>query len=345
MHQEFFPLLTKGTYLNTAYVGPMSKALATFRREHEADYVQNGGGYKTDAYVTLDDTHSALAKFFGANSSNTFIIPNFSIGIRNVISLLPKKLNILLLEDDYPSLIKAFEEGEFNIHKIPLEPNIEDAIEKRLDIGDIDILALSVIQYASGLFIDMEFLKNLKLQYPSLILIADGTQFLGGHHFNFDTSPFDVIAASGYKWLLAGFGNGVLMVSNAYLDMIKKNSSTLFNLIFSGHFNILAVASLRFSIDAFGKNDFSALMEKKNKITQKAKQLLDADGFIDPWVLKRKIHSSIFILKGKKDLYKSLIKNKIRCVPRGNGVRISFHYFNTEKDLSRLIEVLKKVKI
>mgnify|MGYP001209989961 FL=1 len=345
MDQEFFPLLTNGTYLNTAYVGPMSKALADFRREHEAAYVQNGGDYKTDAYVTLNDTHIALAEFFGASSSNTFVIPNFSIGIRNVISLLPKKLNILLLKEDYPSMIKSFEEEDFNIHKISLSSNIEEAIDKRLAHGDIDILALSIVQYASGLLVDMNFLKKIKQQYPNLILIADGTQFLGGHNFNFDSSPFDVLAASGYKWLLAGFGNGVLMVSDAYLDMIKKNSSTLFNLVFSGHFNILAVASLRFAIDAFTKNDFSTLMKKKDKISQEAKQLLDANGFIDPWVSQRENHSSIFILKGKKDLYKRLIKNKIKCVPRGKGVRISFHYFNTNHDLSRLIEVLKKGKI
>ena len=40
-------------------------------------------------------------------------------------------------------------------------------------------------------------------------MIGDGTQFLGAHAFHFNTSPFDVLAASGYKWLLAGFGNGV----------------------------------------------------------------------------------------------------------------------------------------
>ena len=49
MSLEIFPLLTKSTYLNTAYVGPMSKDLAVFRRKHEDEYVQNGGEYKTKA--------------------------------------------------------------------------------------------------------------------------------------------------------------------------------------------------------------------------------------------------------------------------------------------------------
>ncbi|MDA9569275.1 aminotransferase class V-fold PLP-dependent enzyme, partial [Flavobacteriaceae bacterium] len=250
MSTEIFPLLTKSTYLNTAYVGPMSKDLAVFRNKHEYEYVQNGGDYKIKAYASLEETHHVLAKFFGSNPINTFVIPNFSIGIRNAISLLPKKLNILLFQEEYPSLAKAFEEGDFNIHKIPMQPEIEVAIEKRLAKGDIDILALSVVQYASGLFIDIEFIKDLKERYPNLIIVGDGTQFLGAHHFNFDTSPFDVVAASGYKWLLAGFGNGVLMISEAYIDMIQKKPLVLFNLVFNGHFNILATASLRFAIKA-----------------------------------------------------------------------------------------------
>ena len=37
----------------------------------------------------------------------------------------------------------------------------------------------------SGLLIDIEFLKKIKLNYPEIIILGDGTQFLGGHFFNF----------------------------------------------------------------------------------------------------------------------------------------------------------------
>ena len=342
MSSEIFPLLTKSTYLNTAYVGPMSKTLADFRNKHEADYVQSGGDYKLNAYNSLQETHEILANFFGSSPANTFVIPSFSIGIRNAISLLPKELNILLFQEEYPSLTKAFEERDFNIHMIPMQSNIEEAIEKRLASGDIDILAFSIVQYSTGLFIDMEFLKHIKEQYPNLILIGDGTQFLGAHHFNFDASPLDILAASGYKWLLAGFGNGVLMISEAYLNFIQKKALTLFNLVFNGHFNILATASLRFAIKNFENQDFNLLMKKKDRLTQNAKQLLNDNGLIDPWVSKRAKHSSIFILKGEKGLHEKLIQNNIKCVPRGKGVRVSFHYYNTNKDLNRLVEVLNK---
>jgi selenocysteine lyase/cysteine desulfurase len=104
----------------------------------------------------------------------------------------------------------------------------------------------------------------------------------------------------------------------------------------------LAIASLRFAIKAFEKQDFRLLMKKKDSLTQNAKQILNDTDLIDPWVMQRTQHSSIFILKGEKGVHKKLIKNNIKCVPRGKGVRISFHYYNTDKDLNRLLEVLKK---
>ena len=67
-------------------------------------------------------------------------------------------------------------------------------------------------------------MRKIKIQYPDVILVGDGTQFLGEHNFNFDSSPFDIVAASGYKWLLAGFENGVMMISEAYLNLTQKKS-------------------------------------------------------------------------------------------------------------------------
>ena len=82
-------------------------------------------------------------------------------------------------------------------------------------------------------------------------------------------------------------------------------------------------------------------MKKKEDLTQHAKKLLDEYDLIDPWVSQRDQHSGIFIIKGEKDLHKKLTQNNIKCVPRGEGVRVSFHYYNTNKDLDRLLDVIK----
>ena len=76
MYSDSLPLLTNCTYLNTAYVGPMSTTLSEFRRKLDEDLVQNGGDYKVRAYEALEETHEIIANFFGAYSKQSFIVPH-----------------------------------------------------------------------------------------------------------------------------------------------------------------------------------------------------------------------------------------------------------------------------
>ena len=169
MYSDSLPLLTNYTYLNTAYVGPMSNELAAFRRKEEEVYVQDGGEYKVNAYDSLRDTHRVISNFFGNPAEHTFVVPNFSIGIRKAISFLPITTKILVLEEDYPSLVDAFTEQKFEIKTIPLSSTIEESIESFLSANKIDVLALSIIQYTSGILIDFSFLNRIKEKYPNII--------------------------------------------------------------------------------------------------------------------------------------------------------------------------------
>lgn len=345
MFKEQFPLLTNTTYLNTAYVGLMSIPLADFRRSHEEAYLLNGGDhYKIQAYKDLDKMHQNFALFFGSTADRCFGISNFSSGIRVALSLLPKRMNVLLIEEDYPSLSNAFKEFDFNVETIPMGPNLEELIEEKLKSTSVAILALSIVQYTTGLLIDQDFLKRMKIEYPNLLIVGDGTQFLGAHQFHFDRSPFDVVAASGYKWLLAGFGNGIVLFSKAFKERTAQNTVQISDRFFQGHFNILGMASLNFAIHQFIKNDFQALVEFKSKLSQKAKMQLNELGFLPSWVLERTNHSSIFNIDGGENLFHFLLKKKIRVVQRGAGIRISFHFYNTEEDLNSLVKALKEFK-
>ena len=96
MTLENYPLLKKGTYLNTAYMGLMSLSLSNYRRDYEQGYLNQGDSYKFNADNLLSDTHVNLSNFFGSKEKNTFVIPNFSTGIRKITNYLPFNLNVLL---------------------------------------------------------------------------------------------------------------------------------------------------------------------------------------------------------------------------------------------------------
>ena len=345
MENLHFPLLTNTTYLNTAYVGLMSTELANFRAEHEAFYLSQGGDhYKMNAYDKLTEVHQNFASFFGLAAERCFGVSSFSSGIRDSLSFLPDNMKVLQIEEDYPSLSNAFKERNFFCSTIPMQPQLEDAIERQLEKGETDILALSIIQYTTGLLIYFDFLKRMKLLYPNLIIVGDGTQFLGAHEFEFDNSPFDLVVASGYKWLLAGFGNGIVMISSSFLNRAQLSSTAMRERFFQGHFNILGMASLNFAIDSLQKLNFPSLIQKKTDLGLKAKIRLTEEGYIPKWVSERSEHSTIFSLRGGEELHKRLEKENIRTVLRGSGLRVSFHWYNTDQDLDHLISTLQKFR-
>ena len=338
-----FPLLKKCIYLNTAYVGLMSKGLYDFRRKYDLDYINKGDHVYMSKHQIVNKARISISKFFGSKINQTFVSSNFSSALRSVLEYIPKNANFLVLDEDYPSILNAIKEGSFNYHKIPITVDLEFNIEKNIKEKKINVIALSVVQWMSGLLIDIEFLKKIKLNYPEIIIIGDGTQFLGGHFFNFQDSPFDFIAASGYKWLISGFGNGLFMISDNFFDYTKTNESILLKKIFDGHSDLLGIESLNYSINNLQKSNFKSLINKKNKITLILKKSLKELNLLDSFSLKRKNHSSIFNLKLNDKEFDFLIKNNVRCVKRGDGVRISIHFYNSKEDIKNFVSFLKQL--
>ena len=338
---EDFPLLKKCIYLNTAYVGLMSKGLYDFRRKYDLDYINKGDHVYMSKYQIVNKARISISKFFGSKINQTFVSSNFSSALRSVLEYVPKKANFLVLEEDYPSILNAVKERSFNYHKIPITVDLELNILKLIEEKKIDVIAISVVQWISGFLIDVEFLKKIKLKFPEIIIIGDGTQFLGGHFFNFQDSPFDFIAASGYKWLISGFGNGLFMISDNFFDYTKINDSILLDKIFDGHSDLLAIESLNYSINTLQKKDFKFLINKKNETTSILKKSLKELNLLDDFSLFRENHSSIFNIKLNQKQFKFLIKNNVRCVKRGSGVRVSVHFYNSKEDIKSFISILK----
>ena len=83
------------------------------------------------------------------------------------------------------------------------------------------------------------------------------------------------------------------------------------------------------------------MLERKNYLTTLLQNgLLDLK-LISPLISNRKKHSSIFAIPDKKDLFQKLIEKNIRCAQRGGFVRISLHFYNSEKDVEVLLSFLK----
>lgn len=352
---KHFPALSTCTYLNTAANGIVPKPVIDWRRQHDLDLMNQASVFRDNHSSLIESIRKTVSSFFGATTDETALIPNFSFGMNTVMEGLPQGQKILLLKNDYPSVNWPVETRDFNVCYASIDENLEKNIEEAVAKHKPDIFIFSLVQWLNGIKIDFEFLKQLKVYHPNLLLIADGTQYLGTENFSFANSGIDVLGASAYKWLTAGYGNGFIMVKEAARDRIFPktigfNSAARFESLATetafmkhfepGHQDTLNYGSLQQAI-LFQQNLGSERLYKRIKsLSHKAKERFAEMGLLQDDTLLREKHSSIFNLKGDKALFQKLRENKIICSPRGGGIRVSFHYYNTEVDLEKLIEVL-----
>ena len=340
--QDDFPALKTCTYFNTAYVGLMSQSLFDFRTGYEKNHLLNADQYKIDAYDRLDQTHQAISSFIGSKKGQTYFVSNFSVGIRFVLDSLFDGSNVLYLKDDYHSLVDAIEERDFNHFSLKIDEQLEDKIELALSKNSFHAFVFSIVQFTHGFKFDFDFLKQLKEKYPKLLVIGDATQHIGADLFDFNSSPFDAVVCSGYKWLLAGFGNGFIALSDQFFEETKSSREDFQHKVFSGHFNILGAASLVFALDYLKANNFEKLVQKNKFLSEKLRDELIKIGCI-PEFHKRKPKSTIVSIFAEEALLKKLEEQGIRSSLRGKYLRFSIHFYNTIQEIEKLTCLIKQL--
>ena len=351
-----FPVFTHSTYLNTAAWGLMHEDLQEWRQEHDLDFLIGGSSFKIGALQVLDQTRQRLGACFGCHPDRVALVPNFSIGINLLAEGLAEGSAVLLLEGDYPSVNWPME-ARFPCRKVPLGPDVETRIREALRETPADVLALSLVQWIGGLRIGMDFLRTLKEEFPELLIIADATQYAGAFPLDFDASGVDVIGASGYKWLLAGNGNGFMFFSEkaaeriqvkstgfnaAEGDLGKKDALSLARKLEPGHLDTLNFGSLWFMLGRLQELGLDRIGAYNEVFCAQVAETLHELGLLPEGMAKRPLHSGIFNIPDRQGWYDALKAEDVVCARRGGGIRLSFHCYNSPDDLDMVVSTLRK---
>lgn len=355
--RKLFPLLGQNIYADTATAGLLSEDLMDWRQEHDLDYLIGGSKMKIKAIQNqIPEVRRTVARFFGCKTENVALVPNFSLGLNILLEGLDNRQRVLLLENDYPSVNWPFESRGFPISYAKINAQLEQNIWDKVKSDSIDVFALSLVQWLNGIKIDFQFLHRLKKEFPDLIIVADGTQFCGTANFNFETSAVDVLGTSAYKWLLAGYGNGLMLFKDdimerfslkatgfnaANADISKKDQIRFSKHFEPGHLDTLNFGSLKFSLEFLETIGIDQIETQLLKLSAHAKNAFTALGLLDPEVVGRDGHSTIFNIAGTDTSFRKLNENGVICAQRGKGIRLSFHFYNTEKDVDAIVRILK----
>jgi len=351
-----FPVLRHGIYANTATSGLLHEDLLEWRQEHDLDFLIAGSAAKAETHILLKETRKTVAKFFNFNEEYVALTPSFSQGLNLLLEGLDTNEKVLLLQGDYPSLNWPFESRDFSIVYLELSAFLEDRIYDVVKNKHITVFACSAVQWLNGFKVDFDFLLELKADFPKLMIIMDGTQFCGTEYFDFTASGVDIMGASGYKWLLSGYGNGFLMIKQNIQNRFdlkskgfgsgrnaegQKDGRTFCKQLEPGHLDSLSFGSLQYSMQYVLDIGLETIGTHNQEVARYAKGQLAALGVLEDTIVNRESTSTIFNIHGK-GIYDTLTANDVVCAQRGDGIRLSFHFYNTVEDVDGIIKFLKK---
>lgn len=325
-------------------------------REHELFDVKGNLRDQQGAFIAT--VKSEFSGLFNCPVLNLYALPNFSFGLNTLINGLPKGLKYAILNEDYPSLNYPLISRQLDYIKIAVNTHLEENIDACIQKHKVDVLLLSIVQYINGMKIDLNFVKELKSKYPNLIIIGDATQYLGTEPFDFENSGFDAVGGSGYKWLMAGFGNGYVMISNYLKELLYADaqqgerpkeamwsSKSILDTFFEpGHQDTLSHGTLLQSVRLLNELGLDNIQKYLQEVTQYAYQKLNDRGLLLSEIKNRKVKSSLINIPLDPKYYDLLMANGIKCFPRGTGIRIGIHLYNTKSDIDTLIAIIDKIE-
>ncbi|EKF55915.1 class V aminotransferase [Galbibacter marinus] len=351
-----FPVVSRFCYLNTAASGLISEGIMEWRQNHDIDFLIGGSKFRLTADQTLNSVRTDIATYFNSSSKEVFLTPNFTFALKTLVSGMDKSNSVLLLQDDYPSLSFPFYSSGLKVHNLEITADLEDRILQEFKDNTPDVFAFSLVQYISGIKLDINFINSLKKQYPQVLFIADATQYSGTEMFSFKDSGIDIFGGSGYKWLLSGYGNAYLLVKEEFQEKFYSNTLDLEPLeqpflqskshlqlhLEAGHLDTLNFGSLGFSLRQFTAIGQEVIQNHIAQVSAYAKEQFLSLGLLDGTIVKRTAkHSNIFNLQISDKQAQLLSERNIVFSKRGTGVRLSFHLYNTKKDVDKVVKVLR----
>ena len=351
---EQFPIINSYTYLNTANSGTISQSVLDWRRAHDTGYLNNGSVFRNNQLPVLQELKRTLARFFHAKQENIYLVPNYSFGLNVFLDGLSGEHRFLLLEGDYPTSGHSVRSRGFSAAYAAIDEHLEDNILKQIKTFNPTVFVLSIVQYTSGIKIDPEFLKELKKTYPDLLIVADGMQFCGTEDFDFEQSGLDVLICGGYKWLLAGYGNGFICMKDTVKEQLyteartrplpaesfTKHRNHISYCFEAGNVDTLAFGTLLQALLYLEELGHEFISSRIIQLSRKAKQAFTERGLLEQAVVLRKEDSPIFNLQVDETMLEKFEAARIIASPKGKGIRVSFHFFNTEEDIDLLLKVI-----
>ena len=290
-----------------------------------------------------------VARTVAASISGTVqgiaLVQNFTVGLAQLAPLLKHRPKVLLIGNDYPTLHAPFALPGFQRVVVPAETDGTislDSLRSVLERERPKLVAISEVQWLTGFRIDLFALAELCRAFDAWSVV-DITQSWCLVPLDVQAVGIDIIGASGYKWPLAGFGNGFMHLSEAVLAELKKhNNVDPIAMLNAGHRDPVALTRLEHALDRIAAIGPQRIADHVSALGSYAIDQFDDAGITVLQGRRPEHRAGILLLKGEEAQVKRLERQGVKVAFRGNGIRVGIHFYNSTADIDRLVENWEK---
>lgn len=367
-----FPQIDGMRYLNHAAVAPWprraSEAVIAFAQQNMTigarDYPQ---------WLTVENRlRDRLVRLLNAPSSaDVALVKNTSEALSFVAFGLDWKPGdqIVISDEEFPSnrvVWEALRSQGVEVIQVSLKSGDPESALLTACGPKVRLLAVSAVQYASGLRLDLARLGT-GCEQRGVLFCIDAIQQLGALPFDVQEYRCAFAMADGHKWMLGPEGLGVFYCRSDLREQLKLHEYGWHMLEHAGDYdrsdwqpassarrfecgspNLLGAMALDASLSLLEEVGMSAVGKAlTERIEHFQRELSSMQGIelLSPANPQRRAGIITFRVNDWENstLFQRLKTEQIVCAQRGGGIRLSPHFYTTSEVIEQTLEVVRSL--
>ncbi|HLU26748.1 MAG TPA: aminotransferase class V-fold PLP-dependent enzyme [Longimicrobiales bacterium] len=366
--REEFPILARKTYLNSCSLGALSQRAQRRVAEFQEEWHTFGASAWYDRWIArLDELRGRVAAMIGAFPHEVALAPSTSAALTVVASGLDyrKRNRIVVSRLDFPTIAYQWMVRP-GIEVVYVESDDGATIDPARFADAVDDRTVAVVTshvfFATGAIQDLDLLSEIAHARGAL-LIVDAYQSVGQVPVDVHATGVDVLVTGPLKWLLGGPGLAYLYVREDLVGRLAPTTAGWFGARDPFAFDITRFefheSARRFELGtpalptvhaALGGQEIidevgvPRIRERNAALTERLIEAARGAGFELRVAPDPRDRSAIIMIADDDPAgaVAHLASRDIIVDRRGGYVRVSPHFYNTEDEIDRLVEELRR---
>ncbi|MGZ4809714.1 MAG: aminotransferase class V-fold PLP-dependent enzyme [Thermoanaerobaculia bacterium] len=369
--RELFPVTRNLIYMNHAAVGPLSVRAAAAMDAFVRDQRDFGALHWRQWYAEYDLLRAAAARLIGASDPREIaIIKNTSEGLSFVAEGIRWREgdNVITTDLEFPSNAVPWK----RLARRGVECRVLRSSDGAFTAEDVArltddrtrVVTVSSVAFHNGFAADLDAIGALCAD-RGILFCVDAIQSVGVLPTDVRRSKISFLAADGHKWMCGSEGAGIFYVAAEHRDKLEVLESGWTNIERRGRFiecaidllpdarryeagslNTNGIFGLRAAIELLLEIGIEEIAAESIRIATRLADGLESIG----WRLgaPRPVRSAIVGaappgVEGREllRLHGLLEKERIVCAPREGMLRFSPHFYNSDEEVERVVEVAR----